>query len=65
MRLNQHAINVPDGEYDAIWSAYELIVKDDSGKSIEVKCNIGCKGINCPVKVKIENNHIVNWRNEN
>lgn len=63
MILNKEKIVIPDGEYKAIWSGFDLEIEDSKGGKHKTKSKIGCKGINCPVKVKIEDNKIVEWEN--
>lgn len=43
-----------DGEYDALWSAYHIVIKLQ-GYEVDIETTIGVKGINCPVRVKISN----------
>lgn len=41
-----------DGEYDALWSAYHIVI-NLQGFELSIETTVGVRGINCPVRVKI------------
>jgi hypothetical protein len=48
-------VNIQDGEYNALWSAYVLDILDVNRNIIATtKTYVGVRGINCPTKVKVE-----------
>ena len=47
-------VDLSDGKYNAIWSAYRLEILDiDKSIIATVKTHIGVKGLNCPEVVSI------------
>ena len=58
MEVSDEKIDLPDGEYDALWSAYHMKIMP---KPIEIKTKIGVRGINCKTKVIIKDNKIVDY----
>lgn len=52
-------VEIPDGDYNALWSAYTLVILDSNGTKIaETKTYIGVRGINCPTKVKVKKGNV-------
>jgi len=52
-------VDIPDGDYNALWSAYTLVILDSDGSEIaESRTYIGVKGINCPTKVKVKHGRV-------
>ena len=52
--LEKYPIIQP-GEYDGLWSAYYVkIIFRNGNKSEDIKVNEGVKGINCPCKVRVD-----------
>lgn len=48
-------VNIPDGKYMALWSAYYITVLMPDWSEISVKMNNGVRGINCKETVLIKN----------
>lgn len=54
MKISESKVDLPNGEYDALWSAYNLsILSDEEDLLLDVPTSIGVKGINCKARVKI------------
>ena len=52
-------IDIPDGEYNALWSAYKLKILSSEDEEIAIaETYMGVKGINCPVNVKIKHGNV-------
>ena len=48
-------VDIPDGEYNALHSAYIIVVQlPDGTESDSIKVDVGVKCINCKCRVKIE-----------
>lgn len=48
--LAKEEVNLPDGEYNGLWSAYHL---DILPPPVLVDLTVGVRGINCKVKVTV------------
>jgi hypothetical protein len=59
--INKQIINLPDGEYNALWSAYSIEILQPS---VFVDVMQGVKGINCKIKLLINNGNIVKYEYE-
>ena len=52
-------VDIPDGEYDALWSGYKLkILSSDGDEMVVSETYIGVKGINCSAKVKVKHGKV-------
>lgn len=57
--ISDKKVDLPDGKYDARWSAYFLEIRaKDSTPLVTIPTKIGVRGINCPVKVDIINGDV-------
>jgi len=58
--ISETRVNVPDDNYDALWSGYTLdILSNSTHKPMcTVKTTVGVRGINCPVRVNIMDGNI-------
>lgn len=54
-KISKQLVKLPDGIYDALWSAYRIEILVPNNESVYVKTQIGVRGINCKHKVKIQN----------
>lgn len=52
--INKQLVELPDGNYDALWSAYRMKILIPNKESVYVETVIGIKGINCEIKVEIK-----------
>jgi hypothetical protein len=52
--INKQLVELPDGIYNALWSAYRMEILVPNSESVYVETTIGVKGINCKQKVKIK-----------
>ena len=52
--INKQFVNLPDGNYDALWSAYSMEILVPNKESVYVETIIGVRGINCKTKVIIK-----------
>lgn len=53
--VTKSKVDIQDGDYDALWSAYNLDILDVNGKKISTtKTYIGVRGINCATKVTVK-----------
>ena len=52
--INKQLVELPDGKYDALWSAFRMEILVPNQESIYVETVIGVKGINCKTKVKVK-----------
>lgn len=56
--LSKNGVNLPDGDYKAIWSGYKLVIIKPDESQIKVETIIGVRGINISTKVMVENESI-------
>jgi hypothetical protein len=56
--INKQLVELPDGKYDALWSASNLEILVPKKKSICVETKILIKGINFKTKIKIKDKMI-------
>jgi hypothetical protein len=56
--INKQLVELPDGKYDAIWSAYRMEILVPNQESVYVETVIGVKGINCKTKVIIKDKQL-------
>lgn len=59
--INKQIINLPDGEYNALWSAYSIEILQPS---VFVDVMQGIRGINNKIKLLIHNGNIVKYEYE-
>lgn len=53
--LSNNKVNLPNGDYKAIWSGYNLVIIKPDESQIKVETIIGVRGINISIKVVVEN----------
>lgn len=46
-------VDVPDGEYEGRWSAYDLVFEYD-GREVHQATSLGVRGINIPTRFRIK-----------
>ena len=51
--INKQLVELPDGNYDALWSAFNMEILIPNQQSVYVETTVGVKGINCKIKVEI------------
>lgn len=52
--VSNETVNLPEGFYASLWSAYILSIISGQGKRIEIKTIDGVKGRNCPTVVYVD-----------
>jgi len=52
--INKQLVELPDGEYNALWSTYRMEILLPNQESVYVENTIGVKGINCKTKIQIK-----------
>lgn len=53
-KINKQLVDLPDGIYDTIWSAFKMEILVPNSESVYVDTTIGVKGINVKQKVRIK-----------
>jgi hypothetical protein len=55
MNRATHPVDLPDGQYNALQSAYTVTVTLNSGKQVSFKTEVGVRGSNIPIRVSLVN----------
>lgn len=56
-QINKEKVEIPDGEYVGLWSAYYMTIKVGDNE-ITFKTINGVRGINCKAKVRVVDKNV-------
>ena len=56
--INEQKVNLPNGEYNTLWSGGKMEIVVVGNKNVIIDTNIQVKGINCEQKIKIEDGDV-------
>ncbi len=56
--ISEESVNLPDGEYDGLWSGYSLDILRQGADCITIKTTDGVRGVNCLTDLLIRDERV-------
>jgi hypothetical protein len=56
--ISEQEVDLPNGEYDGLWSGYTLNIQRQNDSSVEIKTTDGVRGMNCHTNLLIRDKKV-------